>query len=318
MLPASNRGAGQNLAFPDVCNTPVGPATVPIPYPNIAMNAQATAFSMVVKVSMMNALNMSSVIPMTNGDQAGVAHPTVMGAARYTMGNPIVFVDKQPAICLLCPTTGNNMNAPLGAVLVPSAVNVFYTFAADSAEATWLTDVRQRLETLGPARVTAAVAGDVLLLRVAAFPADVVRRVHVALMGLPLDEVRAVAIDLRGNPGGELSAAVDLAADFLPDGSLVARVVDADGDEEDLRTTRAPRFDLPVTVFVDHDTASAAEVFVSALRNAGRGVLVGKPTRGKMTSSTLLTQPDGAGEVTHVLSCISAAGPLVPEVVHAP
>jgi carboxyl-terminal processing protease len=318
MLPASNRGAGQNLAFPDVCNTPVGPATVPIPYPNIAMNAQATAFSMVVKVSMMNALNMSSVIPMTNGDQAGVAHPTVMGAARYTMGNPIVFVDKQPAICLLCPTTGNNMNAPLGAVLVPSAVNVFYTFAADSAEATWLTDVRQRLETLRQASVTAAVAGDVLLLRVAAFPADVVRRVHVALMGLPLDEVRAVAIDLRGNPGGELSAAVDLAADFLPDGSLVARVVDADGDEEDLRTTRAPRFDLPVTVFVDHDTASAAEVFASALRNAGRGVLVGKPTRGKMTSSTLLTQPDGAGEVTHVLSCISAAGPLVPEVVHAP
>jgi carboxyl-terminal processing protease len=301
-----------------VCNTPVGPATVPIPYPNIAMNAQATAFSMVVKVSMMNALNMSSVIPMTNGDQAGVAHPTVMGAARYTMGNPIVFVDKQPAICLLCPTTGNNMNAPLGAVLVPSAVNVFYTFAADSAEATWLTDVRQRLETLRQASVTAAVAGDVLLLRVAAFPADVVRRVHVALMGLPLDEVRAVAIDLRGNPGGELSAAVDLAADFLPDGSLVARVVDADGDEEDLRTTRAPRFDLPVTVFVDHDTASAAEVFASALRNAGRGVLVGKPTRGKMTSSTLLTQPDGAGEVTHVLSCISAAGPLVPEVVHAP
>jgi carboxyl-terminal processing protease len=282
------------------------------------MNAQATAFSMFVKVSMMNALNMSSVIPMTNGDQAGVAHPTVMGAARYTMGNPIVFVDKQPAICLLCPTTGNNMNAPLGAVLVPSAVNVFYTFAADSAEATWLTDVRQRLETLRQASVTAAVAGDVLLLRVAAFPADVVRRVHVALMGLPLDEVRAVAIDLRGNPGGELSAAVDLAADFLPDGSLVARVVDADGDEEDLRTTRAPRFDLPVTVFVDHDTASAAEVFASALRNAGRGVLVGKPTRGKMTSSTLLTQPDGAGEVTHVLSCISAAGPLVPEVVHAP
>ena len=74
-----------------------------------------------------------------------------MGSAKYTMGNPIVFIDKQPAICLLCPTTGNNMNAPLGAVLVPSAVNVFYTFAADTAEATWLTDVRGRLETIHPA-----------------------------------------------------------------------------------------------------------------------------------------------------------------------
>ena len=34
MRPASNQGVGKNIGFPDVCNTPVGPATAPLPYPN--------------------------------------------------------------------------------------------------------------------------------------------------------------------------------------------------------------------------------------------------------------------------------------------
>src|SRR5262245_907327 len=134
MLPASNRGAGMNMGFPDVCNTPVGPATAPLPYPNIAMNAQAVPFSPIVKVSMMPALNMGSQIPMTIGDEAGVAHPTIKGPGRYTVGNPIVSIDGMPAINLGCPTTGNNMNNGLGAVLVPSAVNVFYCLALDDLD----------------------------------------------------------------------------------------------------------------------------------------------------------------------------------------
>src|SRR3954470_22036334 len=110
MLPASNRGAGMNMGFPDVCNTVVGPATVPIPYPNIAMNAQASPFSPNVKITMMSALNMASRIPMTSGDEAGTAHPMVKQAGAYTMGNPIVDINNMPAINLTCPTTGNNMN----------------------------------------------------------------------------------------------------------------------------------------------------------------------------------------------------------------
>ncbi len=63
MLPASNKGAGMNIGFPDVCLTPAAPAPVPVPYPNMAMNAMAAPFAATVKVSMMNALNMGSQIP---------------------------------------------------------------------------------------------------------------------------------------------------------------------------------------------------------------------------------------------------------------
>jgi len=316
MLPASNRGAGMSLAFPDVCNTPVGPATVPIPYPNIAMNAQALMFSITVKVSMMNALNIGSMIPMTNGDQAGVAHPTVMGQARYTMGNPTVFVDKMPAICLACPTTGNNMNAPLGAVLVPSAVNVFYS-QATSGQDSWLPDVRERVAALADSDVVASLDDEgVLALRIAGFPADIVRRVHAATLDLPLERVRLLHIDLRGNPGGELAAAIDLAAEILPEDSVVARVIDADGDMEELRTTRAPRFDVPAVLFVDQATASAAEVFASALRASGRAILVGHATYGKRAMAALRVSVDGQSDLAHVLSWLGEeGGPLTPDVV---
>lgn len=314
MLPASNRGAGQTLCFPDVCNTPVGPATVPIPYPNIGMKMQAVPFSVTTKVSMMNALNLMSSIPMTMGDNAGVAHPTFMGAARFTMGNPIVFVDKLPAINLTSLCNGNNMNAPVGSVLVPSAVNVFYTLASEGPAADWLCEVRARLERLAGAEVSASLSEDgVLALRIGAFPADVVRRVQATLAGLDLGAVRSIALDLRGNPGGELSAAIDLASEFLPAGSVVARVVDADGDEEPLSTSRPPRFVAPVVIFVDGGTASAAEIFAAGLRHAGRATLVGEPTYGKRVATGLVASDDGA-VVGHLLSWVGEGSePIVPD-----
>ena len=65
MMPASNKGVGMSLGFPDVCTTPAAPSPVPIPYPNMAMNAMAVPFAPNVMISMMPGLNMSSRIPMT-------------------------------------------------------------------------------------------------------------------------------------------------------------------------------------------------------------------------------------------------------------
>ena len=101
MMPASNRGAGMNIGFPDVCLTPAAPAPIPVPYPNMAMNAQAASFSPTVKVTFMPALNMGSKIPMSTGDEGGTAHPMFKTVGAYTMGNPIVLVSKLPAVNLL-------------------------------------------------------------------------------------------------------------------------------------------------------------------------------------------------------------------------
>ena len=133
MLPASNKGAGMNLGFPDVCLTPAGPVPVPIPYPNMAMNAMAAPFCPTILLTCVPALNMGSIIPMTMGMQPGVANPLYMQMGMYTMGNPMILLQGLPAINLTCPTTGNAMNNAVGAVLVPSVTTVFFADASADA-----------------------------------------------------------------------------------------------------------------------------------------------------------------------------------------
>jgi carboxyl-terminal processing protease len=320
MLPASNKGVGMNLGFPDVCNTPVGPATVPIPYPNLALNAQAAPFSPVVKVSMVPALNMGSKIPMTSGDEAGVAHPMIKQVGAYTMGNPIVYVDKLPAVNLTCPTTGNGMNNGLGAVLVPSITNVFYTLApvhegpqSDVAAggARWDADVTQgELEAMSAplAEGLSAHALDeqgLLTFRIRAFTAHLPGQVH---SHLAHSSVRAVLFDLRGCPGGDALAALALAEDFLPMGAPIAQRVERDATvrgtgadheavaERDitvLRSRASRPHGQPVTILVDGNTASAAELFTASLASHGRALVVGTRTRGKGAAQVVARSLDG-------------------------
>jgi len=287
MLPASNRGVGMNIGFPDVCNTPVGPAVVPIPYPNFALNAQAVPFSPIVRCSMVNALNQASTIPMTFGDDPGVAHPTFKGTGRYTMGNPIVHVDKLPAINLLCPTTGNNMNDGVGAVLVPSVTNVFYTYAGvvDALEDA----LTQPLP--GPGRMLDAETG---YLAIACFSFDMPTRVGSEIARLQAQGMRSLVLDLRDNPGGELDACVRLADDFLERGLEIVRVVDADGDELVYRARQDDPHRFPLVLWVNRNTASAAEIFVGSLKAHGRATVVGEATYGKGTGQKLLPGEEGA------------------------
>ncbi|RLB60524.1 MAG: hypothetical protein DRI90_13555 [Deltaproteobacteria bacterium] len=316
MLPASNTGAGMNMGFPDVCNTPSPTGTVPIPYPNMANNAQASPFSNCVRISSMNALNMSSKIPATMGDEAGVAHSSFMKQAAYTMGNPCVFIESQPGINLACPTSGNNMNAPLAAVTVPSAVNVFYTFRAGlcAASAERGADPYTReldgedLARLGEAMDAPAVsarrlAGEVAYLRIDIFNASVPTLVFRAIRKLGRSSSGTLIVDLRGNPGGDLAAMLRLADDFLPRDTILVRQVDDEGTERVMRARQADPYEVGLVVLVDGDTASAAELFAGCLQHHGRAQLVGEPTFGKGRLQKVVPDITGKGVLYASVAC---------------
>jgi carboxyl-terminal processing protease len=298
MLPASNRGSGTNIGFPDVCNTIVGPATAPVPYPNMAMHAQATPFSAIVNVSMMGALNLSSKIPMTSGDEAGTAHPTIKGAGAFTAGNAVVFVEKQPAINLTAPTTGNSMNNPLGAVLVPATTNVFFTRARKQSKAETaspsLESLRHELEApLGNA-VRARCFGRIGVIRISTFSADVPGALQQAVSELQAQGIAQLIIDLRNNPGGELSACIRALGLFITPGTTLFEQEDADGDKTPIRARGAAiALELPLTLMVNRWTASAAELFAGALTSLGRAQQHGGATYGKTSAQTICTEADG-------------------------
>ena len=117
--------AGQCMAFPDVCQTPAppSPSPVPIPYPNIAMPMMGTPPAATVLVVGAPALNIASKIPMSQGDEAGVAMGVasgqIMGQAAFVTSSMKVSFGGSPAVRLGDSTTQNNNNA-VGTVAVPS------------------------------------------------------------------------------------------------------------------------------------------------------------------------------------------------------
>lgn len=126
---ANSQMMGVDMAFPDVCLTPAppSPAPVPIPYPNIGMGPTAVGFSPKVLWMATPAHNMTTTVPLTNGDNAGVAmgvaSGTVMGPDRHLTAAFTVLVGGAPATRLTSASLQNSTNAP-GMRIAPSQTKV--------------------------------------------------------------------------------------------------------------------------------------------------------------------------------------------------
>jgi len=85
MYMLNNGGAMALSTVPDMCKTPVPPAgPVPLPYPNAADTSAADPGGLVMDVLVdgMPAMNMSSKVLMTSGDEAGVAGGVTSGKVK--------------------------------------------------------------------------------------------------------------------------------------------------------------------------------------------------------------------------------------------
>lgn len=124
---ANTQMMGMDMAFPDVCLTPTPAGPVPIPYPNIAIGPMGVPAAYNVLYMCTPAHNMSTVVPLSNGDNAGVATGVasgmVMGPSRHLTGSFTVIINGMPATRMTSMSLQNSTNAP-GARIVPSQVKV--------------------------------------------------------------------------------------------------------------------------------------------------------------------------------------------------
>ncbi|MBS0501785.1 MAG: DUF4150 domain-containing protein [Burkholderiaceae bacterium] len=119
---------GLDTAFPDVCLTPSPPGVpVPLPYPDIAAGPMAVPNVPTILFCGAPAHNMGTTIPMTNGDNVGlatgVASGTVMGPSRHLTGAFTVLLKGLPATRMTSVSLQNSTNAP-GCRLVPSQIKI--------------------------------------------------------------------------------------------------------------------------------------------------------------------------------------------------
>lgn len=122
-------GGNDVQSRPDVCLTPAppSPSPVPVPYPNACSGATAIGFCPKVLLLGAPAHTVLSCIPMTNGDNAGVAlgqtSGTVMATSRHTTASNKVKWCGLPASRCTSRTKQNTVNTD-GSRVSPSQTKV--------------------------------------------------------------------------------------------------------------------------------------------------------------------------------------------------
>lgn len=108
--------------------------------------------------------------------------------------------------------------------------------------------------------------------------------------------IKDIVLDLRSNPGGSLEAAVETVGLFMNTATVVhvqSRLPEY--DKTYLCQGQAPYPKMPLTVWIDQYTASAAEVVVAALEDHKRAKIIGGPSFGKGCIQDFFDLPQGYG-----------------------
>lgn len=135
--------------------------------------------------------------------------------------------------------------------------------------------------------------GDIGYIRIVMFDSEIARYFKNDLNSMLEKGIKGLIIDLRDNPGGSFEQVVEIADSLLPAGTIVY-TEDRDGRKEYRYSDRAYT-DIPLVILINGNSASASEILAGAVRDHGRGMLVGTRTFGKGLVQELKLLGDGSG-----------------------
>ena len=95
--------------------------------------------------------------------------------------------------------------------------------------------------------------------------------------------LKGIIFDLRGNGGGLLNEAVNVCNVFIPRGELVVTTKGKvkDWDRAFSTMNQPVDLDIPLTVLINKNSASASEIVSGVIQDYDRGVLIGQRSYGK-------------------------------------
>lgn len=105
-------------------------------------------------------------------------------------------------------------------------------------------------------------------------------------------KAKGLILDLRSNPGGSLPVVVDIARSILPKGMIVY-TEDKYGKRDEYTCDGRNELDIPMVVLINGNSASASEILAGAIKDYGKGTLIGTTTFGKGIVQRVLPLTDG-------------------------
>lgn len=146
----------------------------------------------------------------------------------------------------------------------------------------------------------AMLPGNIGYLRIIQFTPFTDDRVKEAIRYFERHSYTSLIIDVRGNPGGLLDSVAKIGDFFLSSGPIVTTKSRIRSENEAFMASRSilvPK-DMPIAVLIDRGSASASEILAGALKDTGRGTLIGETTFGKGSVQKVMSFHDGGLKLT--------------------
>ncbi len=116
-----------------------------------------------------------------------------------------------------------------------------------------------------------------------------------ALYDLQKEGMSKLILDLRRNTGGFLTAAIDIADEFLNEGKLI---VYTEGKNRPrnyaFATQNGKLLNSEIVILIDEGSASASEIVAGALQDNDKGLIIGRRSFGKGFVQEQMSLPDGS------------------------
>ncbi len=109
---------------------------------------------------------------------------------------------------------------------------------------------------------------------------------------LEKDGMKGLVVDVRNNPGGLLTSVVKILDRLLPP-ELVVYTKDKTGHREDEKAVDRKKVDVPMSVLINGQSASASEIFAGALQDYKVATLIGTTSFGKGIVQKVIPISDG-------------------------
>lgn len=187
---------------------------------------------------------------------------------------------------------GLSLDAAVALIKGPEGTDVTLTIIRENAEDLMdVTVTRAKVET--PTVKLTMYEDGIAYIQLTEFDSVSVDQFAEALAVAKGSGMKGMILDLRGNPGGNLDSVVDMCRMILPKG-LIVYTEDKSGRRKEYTCDGDRELQVPLTVLIDGNSASASEIMAGAIKDYGLGTLVGTTTFGKGIVQQVIPFKDGS------------------------
>lgn len=178
-------------------------------------------------------------------------------------------------------------------------------------EAIPFTLTRRKIEV--PTIEYEVLKGNIGYILISEFDEITVKQFNEAIDKLEKQKVTGLIIDVRDNPGGLLSSVVKM-VDRIIDKGLVVYTEDKYGNREEESAVDSNKFNKPLVIMINGNSASASEIFAGTIQDYGAGKILGTTSFGKGIVQRVIPLSDNTAVKLTISKYYTAKGRDVHEV----